>query len=77
MSKLPDRLSEGAAIILTALAANVRLLVAAAGLALLAYGLALAWLPLAFIVPGAVLVLLPVGGAAVEARGRARTEVQE
>lgn len=32
----------------------------AAGLALLAIGFGLAWLPLAFIVPGALLVILPL-----------------
>ena len=52
----------------TILTANLRLIVAACGMALLAYGLALAWLPLAFIVPGGLLVIVAVGGAAVEAR---------
>ncbi len=61
-----------AAVALTTLATNVRLLVAAAGLVLAAYGLALAWLPLAFIVPGGVMVALGVGGATVDALARAR-----
>ena len=52
----------------TILTANLRLIVAACGMALLAYGLALAWLPLAFIVPGGLLVIVAVGGALVEAR---------
>jgi len=47
---------------------NIRLIVAAVGIALLAFGCALAWLPLAFIVPGMLLVLVAVSGALVEAR---------
>ncbi len=50
------------------LAAQLRFIVAACGLVLLAYGCALAWLPLAFIVPGGLLVIVAVGGALVEAR---------
>lgn len=53
---------------LAILAAQLRLIVAACGLALVAYGFALAWLPLAFIVPGVALVAAPVVGAVVEAR---------
>ncbi len=55
-------------VVLAFLAAQLRLIVAACGLALVAYGFALAWLPLAFIVPGAALVAAPVVGAVVEAR---------
>ncbi len=50
------------------LAAQLRFIVAACGLALVAFGFWLAWLPLAFIVPGALLVIVAVGGAIVEAR---------
>lgn len=50
------------------LTANLRFIVAALGLALVAYGCSLAWLPLAFIVPGTLLVIVAVGGALVEAR---------
>lgn len=53
------------------LAAQLRFIVAALGLALVAYGFWLAWLPLAFIVPGGLLVIVAVGGAIVEARRRA------
>ena len=50
------------------LAAQLRFIVAACGLVLLAYGCALAWLSLAFIVPGGLLVIVAVGGALAEAR---------
>lgn len=53
------------------LASEIRLLTAALGLGLLAAGFALAWMPLAFIVPGGLLVGLAVGGAVIEARARA------
>ena len=59
------------------LAAQLRLIVAACGLALVAYGFALAWLPLAFIVPGSLLVAAPVVGAVVEARAAAGAVPQD
>lgn len=50
------------------LSAQIRVIMAAIGLGLLSYGCALAWLPLAFIVPGAALLALPVIGVVAEAR---------
>lgn len=50
------------------LSAQVRFIVAGVGLALLAGGFAMAWLPLALIIPGGLLVGLAVVGALRETR---------
>ena len=62
------RIRVAAAVAAAVFAAQLRLIVAACGLGLLSWGFALAWLPLAFIVPGGLLVIVAVGGARVEAR---------
>ena len=54
--------------ILTFLADQVRILIAVAGLGLLAAGFAMAWMPLAFIVPGGLLLAVALLGAVIEAR---------